>query len=68
VLKEREQGAPATVLRVPILYGKTEYNAESAVNILRDGEWDDPPSTDVVVLGGADGADGSGGGPVGQGV
>lgn len=36
VLKEREQGAPVTVLRVPVLYGKTKYNAESAVNILRD--------------------------------
>ncbi|WRT67063.1 dTDP-4-dehydrorhamnose reductase [Kwoniella shivajii] len=36
VLAEREKGAKVTVLRVPILYGKTEYNAESAVNILRD--------------------------------
>lgn len=40
MLKERENGAPATVLRVPILYGKTEYNAESAVNVLRDGACD----------------------------
>lgn len=38
VLAEQKKGAPATVLRVPILYGKTEYNAESAVNVLRDGE------------------------------
>lgn len=38
VLAEQRKGAPATVLRVPILYGKTEYNGESAVNILRDGE------------------------------
>nr|XP_018263932.1 dTDP-4-dehydrorhamnose reductase [Kwoniella dejecticola CBS 10117]OBR86090.1 dTDP-4-dehydrorhamnose reductase [Kwoniella dejecticola CBS 10117] len=36
VLAEREKGASVTVLRVPILYGSTEYNAESAVNILRD--------------------------------
>ncbi|WWC90110.1 dTDP-4-dehydrorhamnose reductase [Kwoniella dendrophila CBS 6074] len=36
VLAEREKGAQVTVLRVPILYGKTEYNAESAVNILKD--------------------------------
>ncbi|WVQ70172.1 dTDP-4-dehydrorhamnose reductase [Kwoniella botswanensis] len=36
VLAEREKGAEVTVLRVPILYGQTEYNAESAVNILRD--------------------------------
>lgn len=26
----------AVVLRVPILYGKTEYNGESAINILID--------------------------------
>ena len=37
VLSEREQAAKATVLRVPLLYGKTEYNEESAVNILVDG-------------------------------
>lgn len=37
VLAEQEKGAAAVVLRVPILYGKTEYNGESAVNILRDG-------------------------------
>ncbi|KAK8869876.1 dTDP-4-dehydrorhamnose reductase [Kwoniella newhampshirensis] len=36
VLAEREKGAKITVLRVPILYGKTEYNSESAVNVLRD--------------------------------
>ncbi|WVO12809.1 dTDP-4-dehydrorhamnose reductase [Cryptococcus depauperatus] len=36
ILAEREQGAPVTILRVPILYGKTEYNAESAVNVLLD--------------------------------
>nr|XP_019013445.1 dTDP-4-dehydrorhamnose reductase [Kwoniella pini CBS 10737]OCF52226.1 dTDP-4-dehydrorhamnose reductase [Kwoniella pini CBS 10737] len=36
VLAERQKGASVTVLRVPILYGDTEYNAESAVNILRD--------------------------------
>jgi S-adenosylmethionine synthetase len=54
VLAEREKGAKATVLRVPILYvlswcltackpdrsfryGRTKYNAESAVNVIRDG-------------------------------
>jgi S-adenosylmethionine synthetase len=26
----------AVILRVPILYGKTEYNGESAINILID--------------------------------
>lgn len=26
----------AAILRVPLLYGKTEYNAESAVNVLID--------------------------------
>ncbi|EIW69634.1 hypothetical protein TREMEDRAFT_68791 [Tremella mesenterica DSM 1558] len=36
VLTQREEGAKVTVLRVPILYGRTEYNAESAVNIIRD--------------------------------
>ncbi|ORX39810.1 hypothetical protein BD324DRAFT_615077 [Kockovaella imperatae] len=36
VLAERESGAQSTVLRVPILYGKTTYNAESAVNIIVD--------------------------------
>ncbi|WVR05110.1 dTDP-4-dehydrorhamnose reductase [Kwoniella sp. DSM 27419] len=36
VLAEKEKGAPVTVLRVPILYGKVEYNGESAVNVLRD--------------------------------
>ncbi|KAK1924800.1 hypothetical protein DB88DRAFT_486915 [Papiliotrema laurentii] len=36
VLNEQAQGAHATVLRVPVLYGRTEYNAESAINILRD--------------------------------
>ncbi|ORY33749.1 hypothetical protein BCR39DRAFT_519029 [Naematelia encephala] len=36
VLDQRSKGAKATVLRVPVLYGKTEYNAESAVNLLRD--------------------------------
>lgn len=38
VLNEQAQGAHATVLRVPVLYGRTEYNAESAINILRDGK------------------------------
>ena len=38
VLAEQKNGAPATVLRVPVLYGKTEYNAESAINVLRDGK------------------------------
>jgi dTDP-4-dehydrorhamnose reductase len=38
VLAEQEKGAKATVLRVPILYGRVEYNAESAVNLLQDGE------------------------------
>lgn len=33
-----KSGAQATILRVPILYGATTYNAESAVNILRDGQ------------------------------
>lgn len=36
VLAEHEKGAKVTVLRIPILYGRTEYNAESAVNVLRD--------------------------------
>ncbi|RSH91279.1 hypothetical protein EHS25_009578 [Saitozyma podzolica] len=36
VLAEQEKGAKATVLRVPILYGRVEYNAESAVNLLQD--------------------------------
>jgi hypothetical protein len=39
VLAEQEKGAKATVLRVPILYGRVEYNAESAVNLLQDGEY-----------------------------
>ncbi|WVQ78035.1 dTDP-4-dehydrorhamnose reductase [Cryptococcus sp. DSM 104549] len=36
VLAEREKGAKVTILRVPILYGKVEYNGESAVNLLQD--------------------------------
>ncbi|ODO03409.1 dTDP-4-dehydrorhamnose reductase [Cryptococcus wingfieldii CBS 7118] len=36
VLAVRPSGAKITVLRVPVLYGRTEYNAESAINILRD--------------------------------
>ncbi|OCF41201.1 dTDP-4-dehydrorhamnose reductase [Kwoniella heveanensis CBS 569] len=36
VLAEQEKGANVVVLRVPILYGKVEYNGESAVNLLRD--------------------------------
>ncbi|KAI9313539.1 RmlD-like substrate binding domain-containing protein [Dichotomocladium elegans] len=32
-----EQAAAVVVLRVPVLYGETEYNAESAVNVLLDG-------------------------------
>lgn len=39
MLAEQEKGAKATVLRVPILYGRVEYNAESAVNLLQDGEY-----------------------------
>ena len=38
ILEGREKGAEATVLRIPLLYGRAEYNAESAVNILVDGE------------------------------
>ncbi|WWD15848.1 dTDP-4-dehydrorhamnose reductase [Kwoniella shandongensis] len=36
ILAEREKGAKVTILRVPVLFGKTEYNAESAVNVIRD--------------------------------
>jgi S-adenosylmethionine synthetase len=35
----RVAGARACALRVPVLYGRTEYNGESAVNVLVDGEW-----------------------------
>lgn len=36
ILKAQEGGANAHILRIPILYGKTEYNGESAVNLLQD--------------------------------
>ncbi|KAL7422259.1 hypothetical protein Q5752_002905 [Cryptotrichosporon argae] len=36
VLAERARGARIAVLRVPLLYGRTTYNAESAVNIIVD--------------------------------
>ena len=32
----RQADPQAVVLRVPVLYGETEYNAESAINILLD--------------------------------
>ena len=38
MLTEQGKGAHATVMRVPVLYGKTEYHSESAVNVLVDGE------------------------------
>ncbi|KAL8973031.1 MAG: hypothetical protein Q9183_000199 [Haloplaca sp. 2 TL-2023] len=39
VLEECENTGLAVVLRVPVLYGHTETNAESAVNVLVDAVW-----------------------------
>lgn len=38
VLAARDAGANVASLRVPVLYGPAEYNAESAVNILVESE------------------------------
>ncbi|RUS18943.1 hypothetical protein BC937DRAFT_88145 [Endogone sp. FLAS-F59071] len=43
----REANPNAVVLRVPILYGHTEYNAESAVNILVDVVMDSGKTVDM---------------------
>lgn len=37
VVASRGGGANAASLRVPVLFGRAEYNAESAVNVLVDG-------------------------------
>lgn len=38
IFAAREAGAVASSMRVPVLYGRVEYNAESAVNVLVNGE------------------------------
>ncbi len=49
-------GARTCALRVPVLYGRTEYNGESAVNVLVDGECcglclpNPPPSSHILPL------------------
>ncbi|KAI8140380.1 RmlD-like substrate binding domain-containing protein [Fennellomyces sp. T-0311] len=43
----REVDPQAVILRVPVLYGETEYNGESAVNILLDALKDQSNTTDM---------------------
>ncbi|OZJ05359.1 hypothetical protein BZG36_01532 [Bifiguratus adelaidae] len=43
----RSHDPAAAILRLPILYGNTEYNAESAVNVLRDAVMDSSKQVDM---------------------
>ncbi|KAL8910384.1 MAG: hypothetical protein Q9171_004293, partial [Xanthocarpia ochracea] len=39
VLEECEPTSSAVILRIPVLYGPAEHNAESAINVLIDAVW-----------------------------